>query len=166
MAHGGKHRSDELKEINLVLEENDPLKRLSELCDKGKYKYRFTWDKFKNGIMCTCEIYYFINKNKRIVISKSSWISTHRLNEAQSYTASVVLSALKFGPEDTSVSFGHYPSLIPKPCSKPSEPWPKPNSKPCLPKSDGEKIVSAGMKLMTEFLSLSDIDKNKPWHEM
>jgi len=56
--------------INL-LEENDPLERLKELCSQGDYNHTFIFDIFNNCIIIRLEIFYFKGTRRIIMLSES-----------------------------------------------------------------------------------------------
>lgn len=85
----------------LNLKENVPLKRLGELARQGKYRYKFNYDKFENGFMCSCQLFYFIRGRKRIIASETRWVETQNLLEAKQTVSALLLENIGLGVEPT-----------------------------------------------------------------
>ena len=84
--------------INLV--QTNPLKRLRELCKQGKYSYKFKWDKFNNGMMMKCELYYNKKNRKYITCQETQFIFTTNVSEAQEIISAVLLHSIGLGVEE------------------------------------------------------------------
>lgn len=91
-------REEKLSNRVIILTQQDPIKRLKELCKKGLYKYRFTWDIFANGIMCECLLYISKYGSKKIEVSKSArFVLTSDLEHAKKVAAAILLESLGLG---------------------------------------------------------------------
>ena len=53
----------------IELTKTNPLERLKELCNQGRYLDYMVWDKFKNGTLISGHLYTIIN-NKRYIVKK------------------------------------------------------------------------------------------------
>lgn len=91
-----KGRSKVLSKCQISLSENDPLERLKEFCNQGKYQYRINWDQFQNGYMCECSIYYNLGK-VRTLTKEVQWVPTMDLIEAKRTVAAVCLDNMGLG---------------------------------------------------------------------
>jgi len=90
-------RSSLVASREICLSKSDPLERLQEFCNQGKYKYKISWDKFKNGFMCQCRIHYRLKKNTQILKKEAFWVQTEDLNVAKKTIAAIILDGLGLG---------------------------------------------------------------------
>jgi len=65
----------QLSNQKLVLTEKEPLKRLYEFCRIGNYKYHIFWDRFQNGLLITCEVFYFLYKQRKNVHKETQFVT-------------------------------------------------------------------------------------------
>lgn len=86
--------------VTLELTKSDPLLRLNELCTQGKYRYKMSWDKFQNGIMITCKLFYLMNRNKYTVLRDALFVRTDKVIEAKRTISAVVLDRLDLGENE------------------------------------------------------------------
>jgi hypothetical protein len=95
-------RSNLVSNCNISLTKTDPLERLKELCEQGHYEHKLNWDKFKNGFMCECSIYYYTSKrSSRILAKESYWVQTDDLTKAQKTISAILLQSIGLGvPEE------------------------------------------------------------------
>lgn len=100
-----KGRVRALKKVDLVLESTDPLERLSELEKKGRYNVKFNWDEFGNGIIAICEVYYIINKKKKMVAHGSTFVPTDEVEHAKKVVAALVLDRMNLGVSDEEMEY-------------------------------------------------------------
>ena len=92
-------RTTYFRTINLT--QTQPLLRLKELCNQGKYKFDFKWDKFANGYMITCELYFIQILNSRYILKKEvQWVETKDLDKAKNIICAILLEGLGMGVED------------------------------------------------------------------
>lgn len=94
-----RHELIDGKEI--VLTEIDPMKRLKQFATQGRYKYRFNWDQFKNGVMCELELTYQLQgSQRRTLVKEVYFVRDGDVEYAQNVLASIVLDRLGLGPEE------------------------------------------------------------------
>lgn len=67
-----KYRS--LINTELSLTKTEPYDRLKQFCKLGNYRYHIFWDKFSNGVLITCEVFYFINRQKKIIHRETQFV--------------------------------------------------------------------------------------------
>ena len=94
-----KKRVQLLKKTELVLENEDPLKRLGELAQKGKYFSNINWDIYANGIMIMCELSFSVNGKKKILSQEATFVETQDIQHAKRCIAALVLENLNLGVE-------------------------------------------------------------------
>lgn len=96
-------RSSQIQNCSIVLTEKEPLARLKQLCRQGKYRFQFSWDRFQNGHMCECQIYYSTSKRGRReqLIKVAQFVETDSHVEAQRVVAEIILSDLGLFSEDS-----------------------------------------------------------------
>ncbi len=107
-------RATLVKEISINLTHEDPVERLKEFCELGKYIFHWNWDKFLTGVMCELEISYQLDANSRskgdrrkILAKESRYISSAEgdLTHAQKVVAAILLDRLGLGvPAQNDVS--------------------------------------------------------------
>ena len=91
-------RSALVSHRQIVLTKNDPLERLKEFCNQGKYHYKINWDKFSNGFMCECTVYYYLKKKStRILKREAYWVETGDLKEAKETISAIFLESIGLG---------------------------------------------------------------------
>lgn len=73
----------------LKLTETIPFNRLKEFCKLGKYRYHIFWDKFFNGVLITCEVFYFL-KNKKKIIHRETQFVICNLDENINYPKNII----------------------------------------------------------------------------
>lgn len=96
--HPPNSRSSLISGRSINLQENDPLDRLKELCKQGKYNYKINWDRFQNGFMCECVIYYSLRRKTTKVLKKEVyWVETDDLLKAQKTVVAILLENLGLG---------------------------------------------------------------------
>lgn len=78
-----------LVNTSIKLTEVTPLNRLKEFCKLGKYRYHIFWDKFSNGVLITCEVFYFF-KNKRKIIHRETQFVICDLSESIDYPKNII----------------------------------------------------------------------------
>ena len=88
--------------INLT--QTDPLDRLQELCKQGNYRYKFNWDKFQNGIMIECELFYFLNRSRRILHQEAKFIKSKDLSHVKRVIATSILQNIGLGINDEEIT--------------------------------------------------------------
>jgi len=86
-------RAATIEHVSIDLTENDPVERLKEFCRQGFYYYKWTWDKFQNGILCDIEIRYKF-MNKRVAAKETKFVFTTELPVAQRIVAKALLEKL------------------------------------------------------------------------
>jgi len=90
----------------IKLTHSDPIKRLKEFCKQGKYYHQIKWDKFANGFMIECEVFYNLGSyghNKRRVLTKEvRWVEKDDLLESKRVIAAILLDNLGVGVSDDS----------------------------------------------------------------
>lgn len=93
--HDDDRRFDvETENVELKLTETDPFKRLREFCYKGRYKYRFYWNKFSNGILCQCVISSRRGIRWNILTSEVMFVNTADVFHAQKAVSNSLLSRI------------------------------------------------------------------------
>lgn len=98
-----KGRSRTISKCTISLSETDPLARLEEFCNQAKYQFKINWDRYKNGFMCECLIYYRLGKNNRNLKKEVQWIQTDSIQDAKKTIAAICLDSLGLGvPEENS----------------------------------------------------------------
>lgn len=107
-------RATLVKDISINLTHEDPVERLKEFCELGKYIFHWNWDKFSTGVMCELEISYQLDANSRskgdrrkILAKESRYISSTEgdLAHAQKVVAAILLDRLGLGvPAQNDVS--------------------------------------------------------------
>jgi len=91
-------RSSLVANREIKLTEDDPLKRLKEFCNQGKYHYKINWDRFKNGYMCECTVYYnFKKKTTKVLKKEVFWVETNDLMQAKKTIAAIFLEGIGLG---------------------------------------------------------------------
>ncbi len=79
-----------MEKINLT--EIDPLKRLQQFCTQGNYTFKINWNKFDNGFICECTVYYNLKRrSSRLLKKEVKWVETYSVNEAKRTIASIFL---------------------------------------------------------------------------
>ncbi len=95
-------RSALVSHRQIVLTKNDPLERLKEFCNQGKYRYKINWDKFSNGFMCECTVYYNLKKKiTRVLKREAYWVETGDLKEAKETISAIFLDGIGLGVPDS-----------------------------------------------------------------
>ena len=97
-----RSRLVEDRTINLI--EIEPLLRLKELCNQGKYTYKINWDRFQNGFMCECILYYDMKKRTKVLKKEVFWVETQDLRIAKQTIAAIMLERIGLGVEEPSQS--------------------------------------------------------------
>jgi len=93
-----QERSSKINSCVIELTRDDPIERLAQLCTQGMYDYKFTWDKFANGIMCELEI---TQTTGRILVKEVRYTNTTDEHQAQEIVAAILLEKLGLGvPEE------------------------------------------------------------------
>lgn len=87
-------RAATIENVNIELTEEDPYERLKEFCKKGFYYYKWTWDKFNNGILCDLELRYKFMNNKRVAVKETKFLYTTDLTIAQKIVSRSLLERL------------------------------------------------------------------------
>ncbi len=162
-----------ISDKSIQLTEMNPLDRLKELCRQGKYRYNITWDAFKNGFMCECELFYFLTKRRRQTLKRwTCWVETSDLREAQCTVVAGLLDEMGLGVDSNDDDSGGKTTGD----STSSE-----NSVDKDFDNIKDDIVRIGMKMATgifskaaENVNLDDLDKifaplenkNKKWSEL
>lgn len=85
-------RRTQIRNIEIVLNSLNSLDKLKELCIKGKYKYHFSYEIYKNGMMCILKL-YFLNTRK-LFETATLWCPTTVVLEAQKQTAQYFLEKI------------------------------------------------------------------------
>ncbi len=94
-------RSSITSSRKIELTENDPLKRLKEFCSQGKYHFKINWDRFNNGFVCECTVYYNLKrKSVRPLKKEVYWVETNDLQEAKKTIAAIFLDGIGLGVPD------------------------------------------------------------------
>lgn len=93
-------RPQQIKNRNIRLLEINPQLRLQQFCNQGLYKNIFTWDKFNNGIMCQCDIFYKINNKLTTIISRSYFSHGLDVEFAKNRVAAIILNEIGLGVEE------------------------------------------------------------------
>jgi hypothetical protein len=89
-----------LATTTLELTASEAFPRLRELCQSGRYKYIFSWDKFANGFMITCSITSLFQSSetspirKRLLIKKTIFHNSTDLHTAKNHISRVILDEL------------------------------------------------------------------------
>ena len=110
-------RATIVKDISIVLTNEDPTERLKEFCEQGRYIFHWNWDKFATGVMCELEISYQLDAKsskgdrRKILAKESRYIPFENgdLVYAQKVVAAILLDRLGLGvpakvQEDETVS--------------------------------------------------------------
>jgi hypothetical protein len=87
----------QLSNRTLSLKEKIPIQRLFELCRIGSYRYHFHWDRFSNGIMITCELFYFLNRQKKIVHRETQFVESKDIHYAKNVICESLLHNIGLG---------------------------------------------------------------------
>jgi len=95
-------RNAKVADRSINLRSEDPVVRLEELCAQGLYKVRYSWDKFRNGVMYTCELYFTVQTQTGAirnysVITTSRFVDTRDIGFAQKQVAAIMLDELGLG---------------------------------------------------------------------
>jgi len=93
-------RAEKVGRVKINLTATEPFARLREFCHQCHYTYKFSWDKFQNGIMCACEVYYYMNNTRHTLINKAHFLNGTDHQFAQAQLAAIVLDELGLGVED------------------------------------------------------------------
>lgn len=82
-------------DYNIALTEEDPLKRLDELCAApSPFKHSFSWWKFQNGYMMSCTLYVGLGKAAKV----SHFVPGTSLDTARHVIASKLLYTIGLSP--------------------------------------------------------------------
>lgn len=87
----------QLANRTLILKEKVPIQRLFELCRIGSYRYHFHWDRFSNGIMITCELFYFLNRQKKFVHRETQFVESTDIHYAKNVICESLLHNIGLG---------------------------------------------------------------------
>ena len=99
----GSDRISTLAERQLTATGENPLTDLKEICKTGMYISRFNWDKFLNGIMLTCEVFYYLDNKKHSLIKKTKFFhETTDLKACKVELAGSILSEIGILKEESS----------------------------------------------------------------
>jgi len=93
-------RAETIENISISLSSTNPFERLKEFTAQGKYRYSFHWDKFANGVMIECKIYYFLKRKMRTLVKETAWVNTSDLGEAKMVISAILLQNLGLGFEE------------------------------------------------------------------
>lgn len=58
----------------LILTKEEPYDRLREFCKLGNYRYNIFWDRYSNGVLITCEVFYFLGRQKKTIHRESQFV--------------------------------------------------------------------------------------------
>lgn len=58
-------RASSIATQNISLTFQDPIERLKQFCEQGKYTFHWNWDRFASGIVCEVEISYQLDSVKK-----------------------------------------------------------------------------------------------------
>ena len=92
-------RFSQTRKSELPLTSQDPLERLQQLKATGFYDFVFVWNKFRDGIMCEGEVFYNVNKQRRVLEKRSRFVLTEDPAVAQRVVASMLLFELGLDPD-------------------------------------------------------------------
>lgn len=83
--------------LAIFLNKTDPLERLKEFCEQGKYRYTFFTHKFANGYFMTCEI----SDRNDPIISETCWIEDTDLRVCEKIISANLLVRIGLGCPET-----------------------------------------------------------------
>lgn len=86
-----------LASVSIDLRSSDPFARLKELCSQGRYRYSFTWDRFLNGVMIQCEVYYFAQRQRFLLTREARFVPTTDISQAKKVISAILLENLGLG---------------------------------------------------------------------
>lgn len=95
-----------------VYDDEDSIKVLEKLCSLGRYGHKLHWDKFANGTMATCEIFYELNGRRRMIIQRARFYRKGGVEEAKRKIARDVVQRLNI-PIERKRKGEHRRRLIP-----------------------------------------------------
>jgi len=99
-------RSDVVRDRTIDLTQTDPLLRLRQFCKQGKYKYKIIWDRFQNGMMMECEVWYFLGKKKRHTLTREvQFVYTTDVKEGQRIISAILLQNIGLGFDEDEVCY-------------------------------------------------------------
>lgn len=93
------YTSDRTRET-LVLYENDPIKRLGELCKKGRYYYSMRWDKFTNGFLMECSLYRDRSRRNLFYREVRFVENPSNINDAKRVVSAILLDNIGLGVKE------------------------------------------------------------------
>ena len=86
---------------NLILVQDDPLKRLGEFCKKGGYYYNMRWDNFSNGVMMVCQVFHI--RRRDMLCREVRFIENPKsITEAKKVISAVLLQNIGLGVSEDS----------------------------------------------------------------
>jgi hypothetical protein len=84
------------RNIHIILKQNDPLKRLIELCKKGGYYYKMNWNIFANGIMMECSLHHI--HGRKLLYKEVKFIeNVKNVENAKRDISSILLNNIGLG---------------------------------------------------------------------
>jgi hypothetical protein len=98
-----------LSRRSITLTEIDPLLRLAQFCKQCKYTYKFTWDAFKNGTVCTCVLKYkiFTSRTKSYILKTTSkFVPSVDIDNVKRVVSKCVLDEMGLMPDHTGSNIG------------------------------------------------------------
>lgn len=95
-------RTNLIGERTINLTQTNPILRLKELCTQGKYRYEIHHDRFKNGYMMVCDLYYISRPGnmRYTVMRQAQFIKTDSLSNATSVIAAILLDLIGLGDDE------------------------------------------------------------------
>lgn len=106
-------RATTIASQSISLTHQDPVERLKQFCEQGKYVFHWNWDRFASGIVCELEIGYQLDRSKssdrrKVLTKEARYIpnvsedQSENLLYAQRVLAAITLDKLGLGvpPEE------------------------------------------------------------------
>lgn len=89
-------RALSLSKVDLILPETTPLQILDSFCKQGLYIPTFSWDRFNNGFMMSCDVSFTLHRKKKILTREVQWVATDDVDHAKNVVSAVLLTKLGF----------------------------------------------------------------------